>query len=497
MPMITEYLDQKYVIRSVTNLHQLLTEWKKGVAPENKALRRKLEKLPSKQLDLAIARLAESLEKSRRPEEDNPDAPYIPRDPFVCAIQAAWTRHAKTELAAKAAGTASRGARDGKGRQDTSPSLQLRKSTRPTAAQTRRISLGGFVENDDLLYGYDGLTGQIGMLLSGGRRKFNQHPAKTASSERPLRLFLFGDWGTGLPLAKEVALRIQELIDAGDESRMSHVVHLGDVYYAGEVEEYQERMLDLWPVRRPETKSIGSWSLNGNHDMYSGGYCFFDTLLRDRRFLAWHGDEDGEPSSFFLIEDPHWQIYGLDTAWAAALPSLTNFGGQNGVLTREQVTWMKKTRNPAKGCVLLTHHQCASSRKSESQHSEEAVKALVDAGLYSQLDAWIWGHEHRAVVFKPRAKRKDARLKAAPNFCACVGHAGVPVNAKNFAAGERKPDVDWDESRIGGDSPTYLGKSIAPFGFALLDTFPDRIDFSIIDHQGRPQYSAPIRRGTV
>ena len=93
----------------------------------------------------------------------------------------------------------------------------------------------------------------------------------------------------------------------------------------------------------------------------------------------------------------------------------------------EQVQWMAAKRNAAKGCILLTHHQPASSRASEAQHADEAVAMLEKAGVYPQIDAWLWGHEHRCVIFKPKGGRKNPALKKAPGFCACLGNGGVPV----------------------------------------------------------------------
>ncbi len=54
-----------------------------------------------------------------------------------------------------------------------------------------------------------------------------KHPLATDA-----RIVVVGDWGTGEGLAIEVADRMREVIaDAG--AREVHVVHLGDVYYAG------------------------------------------------------------------------------------------------------------------------------------------------------------------------------------------------------------------------------------------------------------------------
>ena len=113
----------------------------------------------------------------------------------------------------------------------------------------------------------------------------------------------------------------------------------------------------MWPVAWKEKEKIGSWSLNGNHDMYVGGHGYFEKLLREGRFLRWHSDAKGNPSSFFVIENADWQFFGLDTSWN--LPSLANtifgsptlkdYGGQNGILTEEQVKWMAGHRDPSKG----------------------------------------------------------------------------------------------------------------------------------------------------
>jgi len=251
-----------------------------------------------------------------------------------------------------------------------------------------------------------------------------------------------------------------------------------------------------------EKDEIGSWSLNGNHDMYVGGYGYFDKLLRDGRFLRWHRDASGEPSSFFVIEDADWQFFGLDTAWnipslASAIfgdQTLEDYGGQNGILTKEQVKWMAGRRDASKGCVLLTHHQPASSRTSEKQHADEAVKLLKKEGVYAQIDAWLWGHEHRCVVFEPKAERITPRLADAPEFCACIGHGGIPVTAKNFEKSKMISDVAWEEDRLDATSPMYEGERIVPFGFARIDTAPGTLDIRIFDHGGSERYQTTFTR---
>lgn len=514
--MISEYLQRDYVLGKLRSQRDKLVALEELLASSDPKDRERGEKLLAhhaierEQLTQAVMALNQSIERAQKNPRDQQEAAYIPTDAITCALQAHWTREAieQKRVVPSATEPVRRSVRPGVrpavvpvGVDDASPPMRLAQTPTISREGVRRATLGGFVENDDLRYGLDGFWSKLGGLFR-KRRTFNGNPARRAISSKPLRIFIFGDWGTGLPLAAQVIKRIREQIDASDDQRQTHVIHLGDVYYVGEPDEYNERMLNLWPVKPTEAHVIGSWSLNGNHDMYSGGHGYFDTLLMEPRFFNWHSDKEGHPSSFFLIENDHWQIFGLDTSWQLPSlsetvfgePTIADYGGQNGVLTADQVAWMKLARDRTKGAVLLTHHQSASSRKGENQHSDEAVQLLQQAGLYEGLDAWIWGHEHRAVVFKPKAERVDFRLASAPPLCACVGHAGVPVPEKNFGRAERKPDVAWEEDRLGGDAPRYEGKRIVPFGFARIDTGPDTLDFRIFDHRGTERFALPFRR---
>ena len=508
--MISEYLDRDYVLSETQAQRDHLFALKKRAQGKDQEVLAKLKKLriTPAQLERAIAALDDALVRARKDRKHPPGAAYIPSDPVTCGLQAGLTslaiKHGQVEANAPAVEkAASRRGPAGKSRAfgggaaavEASPALRLRKKV-PAAA-----SRAPFVEGEDPLYALDGFKAKFGALFS-RRRAFNPRPSRVASAGKSLSLFIFGDWGTGLPLAVEVTKRIGEQLRATDGSRQSHVIHLGDVYYVGESDEYVQRILPYWPEPAVKSKAIGSWSLNGNHDMYSGGAGYFDTLLRQDFLLRWHGDARGEPSSFFLIEDPDWQVFGLDTSWnlpslGSAIfgqPTLKDYGGQNGLLTSEQVQWMASQRNPAKGCILLTHHVPAASRTTEGQHADAAVATLKAAGIYSQIDAWIWGHEHRCVVFKPKAERVVKKLKEAPGFCACVGHAGVPVTEKNFDAKSRIADVLWEEDRLDASTPLYEGERIVPFGFARLDTRPGAFTFQIFDHTGQQRYECQVNR---
>ncbi len=118
--------------------------------------------------------------------------------------------------------------------------------------------------------------------LLADKHAFPDRPPERVELASNARVFLVGDWATGLPQARNVASAIARQLAETPAERECHVIHLGDTYYSGLEEEYTHRFLPLWPVQRDSRAR--SWSLNGNHDMYAGGHGYFDTLLRDPRF---------------------------------------------------------------------------------------------------------------------------------------------------------------------------------------------------------------------
>ena len=180
----------------------------------------------------------------------------------------------------------------------------------------RRLDIGDDLQFDSerRLFGPFEVT-DVGWVASVGlakalqmfrdRHPFNPRPAAPVELADRARLVIVGDWGSGLPRAQQVAQHMRVAIDDGiADGRQVHAIHLGDVYYSGFAREYKNRFLRYWPVREDEADTVHSWSLNGNHDMYSGGHGYFKTLLADPRFAC------QQRSSWFSIENQHWRIVG-------------------------------------------------------------------------------------------------------------------------------------------------------------------------------------------
>ena len=200
------------------------------------------------------------------------------------------------------------------------------------------------------------------------------------------RIALFADWGTGLYGAPAITKCIEGL------DRCDVVLHLGDTYYSGESEEIQDRLVGNWPQRPAGTINR---TLNGNHEMYSGGQGYFQALSS---FFQ-------QPASCFALQNSRWILVCLDTAY------------QDFDLDRKQVEWVKSMVNAAgnRKLILFSHHQPFSQIEDQGPNLQVALAGLLNT---QRIHAWFWGHEHRLVLYEPHPLWGFKGR--------CIGHGGFP-----------------------------------------------------------------------
>lgn len=242
---------------------------------------------------------------------------------------------------------------------------------------------------------------------------------------------IVGDWGGGNEAAQAVAKQIAKLAP-------DHVIHLGDVYYAGTPKEVQERFLRYWP----QPKAPGrSFALNSNHEMYSGGYGYFDLTLQ----------KFSQPASYFSLANDYWRFIGLDT------------GYDEHDLHPPQAEWLdQQFADAGPKTILMSHHQLFSAYENTDA---SRLRAKVEPFL-GDVYGWIWGHEHLAVVYE-----KHEGINAI-----CLGNGCFPYD---FPAQSPSVPVKWIDMRK-TDDPDYPGGHT----FALLTIDGPRIDMQLIDEKG-------------
>lgn len=289
-----------------------------------------------------------------------------------------------------------------------------------------------------------------------GRAPFVDRPARVQISDRA-RLLLVGDWGSGLPRAQKVARRMQEELGRWDGEQ--HVIHLGDVYYSGTKREYERRFLRYWPVGSSDD-GIGSFALNGNHDMYTGGHAYYGTCLADPRFHRQLG------CSFFALENEHWQFLGLDSSYEDK-----GLHGPQGEWARQLV----QGRGDRQRTCLLSHHQLFSAHEGGAKPMRSKLAPVLEQGI----DAWFWGHEHRCIQYT-----EDVQHGGRVGFSSCVGHGGVPEYLV-------MRDEDTRPAPWAYEYTKNAGSELEPwetFGFAVVELQADDMRVRYIDEDGIEHY---------
>lgn len=288
--------------------------------------------------------------------------------------------------------------------------------------------------------------GWIGSFFTWWRKivphKFPNAAPQAESLPNDARLAVLGDWGTGLYGAPICAKSIEK-----DSDRYNMLLHLGDVYYSGNNNEVKERFLDFWP----KVAGASNRALNSNHEMYTGGYAYFDMTLK----------QFGQPASYFAVQNDFWTLVGLDTAY------------HEHDLTDDQVAWLKSIVAAAgnRKVVLFSHHQPYSLLDNQGPKLTTKLADLLSA---RRIFAWYWGHEHRCVVYDPHPLwGLQGR---------CIGHGGYPyfrTAARDLPAVPGQKEV-WHRLEaknmvpggmvIDGPNPYVQGEEdkYGPHGYASL-----------------------------
>jgi hypothetical protein len=386
----------------------------------------------------------------RRAEQKEPDPPYLERNAAVSLLQTAIEEYVerKRRRALRTQQPSPGGQRD-EGPVEIPVTPNFLQGNDPERRILNKFSI------TDVRWVSSVFAQGIRALRK--RHLFVDPPLNPYPIDNHARLILVGDWGTGIPRAIRVAERIREWFQKeGGERRQRHVIHLGDVYYSGWKTEYLRYVLapERWPVKPGEAKEIGSWSLNGNHDMYSGGHAYYDVLLADPRFKRQAG------SSFFALQNDKWHILGLDTAY------------EDEGLRDPQADWAKARAHDGsmRKIMLLSHHQPISAYEKPCPKVAKKLGATLESG---HVHAWFWGHEHRCALYKP---------SLGVGFPRCVGNGGIPTYMRRGKDDPFKNPADFEYRGLLRGSTRI--EPWALFGFAVLDFNDSWIDARYIDENG-------------
>ncbi len=390
------------------------------------------------------------------------DVWYAPRDRTIALLQAAMDEHIGNQPIAEAVET--KGIKKGAKGKAAPKKQKLTKQTaksifylpKPAAKQGAAAGAKVFIgEQFDVLdSGWLEVAKEKLKLFFKGKHPFIRHQNLTDfryAMNNQVKIALLADWGGGNEHAQNVANQVRAC-------NPDIVIHLGDVYYAGVESEVRQRFLNFWPGVRGERGR--SFALNSNHEMYSGGYAYFDITLKEFK----------QDASYFCLENDNWRLIGLDTGYV------------EHDLTQDQVEWLAAllTDGSNKKTVLLSHHQLYSAYEGSpaeiagEKRLADWLKGFLNGGL---IPFWFWGHEHLCVVYK-----KFQGVKGR-----CIGHGCFPYGVPQIPPPHGGPQVEQVVTR---SDPKRPKRGI--HGFALLTLSDRSMQVSYIDEVGNEDFTETL-----
>lgn len=242
---------------------------------------------------------------------------------------------------------------------------------------------------------------------------------KTSPESKPgISIALVSDWATDTNESDRIGVLIEN-------REPDYTIHLGDTYFVGMKDEIRVNFLSdnsSW-----YRGTSGSFSLMGNHEMYSRGISYFRDLLPT---LGVYSKEQkkylGQKASYFCLENEHWRIISLDTGYeSVGIPLIEYIFKPKCGFPDDIIKWLSETlnlKNDKRGLVFLTHHQYYSAFEEEYNKPAEQLASIIGD---DREVLWYWGHEHRLAIYG-----KNKREKGITAFGRCIGHGGMPVEFK-------------------------------------------------------------------
>jgi Calcineurin-like phosphoesterase len=293
------------------------------------------------------------------------------------------------------------------------------------------------------------------------------------------RVLMVGDWGTHMP--DNVALLRQAI----KKFKPDVIIHLGDVYYSGTVEECTANVLDVMEQIVKDLKlkvRPAFFAIPGNHDYYSGGSGFYYMISKVNSGVAGCTQQ----ASYFCLrtQDDRWQFLGMDTG----------YGDRNPVeqlapnLQVHEGAWHRDKLDKFPGStILLSHHQLFSSKEQLNSGSRPYLNENLYATFkqyFDRIAAWYWGHEHNFILFDDNLRFQDGDLPLKKGRL-------LGCSAYEETQDENPYDVKYQQARFMKDMLKYQLKisdyktglqNFYNHAFGIFDVTPDKVTASYYEY---------------
>jgi hypothetical protein len=251
----------------------------------------------------------------------------------------------------------------------------------------------------------------VGKYWFGAKHPFSEYHAPDTGIFRmgnQGQVSVVGDWGSGTNEAAKVGAQIRTVTP-------EFTIHLGDVYYTGNVAEVRSNFLGIKtsafdPVTWPRGTK-GTFTLLGNHEMFTHAMAYFDVLLPAL----------GQKASYFCVENDFWRIVGIDTAYNSTGLDFWPFK-PSCRLPDPLMIWLGHLHlsGDSRGLIVLSHHQPWSAFDTWYPTPAKQLAQFINRPIL-----WFWGHEHRLAIYDRYSLSGGVTANGA-----CIGHGGMPVELR-------------------------------------------------------------------
>lgn len=281
--------------------------------------------------------------------------------------------------------------------------------------------------------------------VDSGRTLSYALPAPQSGTE--LVVGVLGDWGTGEP----VALAVLELLMA---QKPDIIVHVGDIYYSGTLDEAQQNFLALVQTARSQSGAqVPVFTIPGNHDYYSGGAGFYNLIGELNAGLG--NNQYLQEASFFNLIGKTWQLQAMDTGYYDS----DIFDVQDDItqLHDSEAAWhlqqIQAGLQAGRRIILFSHHQLFSALLNIGTNSPTSGSNYNPnlwnnfQSVLGQVSAWLWGHEHLLEVYGSHQGLSVGR---------CIGYSAFPVLTDGNPYSPVYPNVPLNQSvELGTTAEVY------------------------------------------
>jgi len=280
---------------------------------------------------------------------------------------------------------------------------------------------------------------------------------KTSDAGSPgISIALVADWATDTNESDKIGALINSY-------ETDYSIHLGDIYFVGMKDEIAQNFFNdncSW-----YRGTSGSFSILGNHEMYSRGISYFRDLLPTLGVYSKKNNKyRGQKASYFCLENDYWRIISLDTGYnSVGIPIIEYIFKAKHNFHDDIMKWLEGTldiKNDKRGIIFLTHHQYCSAFEEDYKKAAEQLALLIGS---ERKVLWFWGHEHRLAVYG-----KYKREKGLTVYGRCIGNGGMPVEFKHKIKDDKAKECNlvlYDERKNTEIKDINIGYN----GFVLLN----------------------------